>query len=71
MSEHAYKLRFPRNGEEVVFQNGSEILKGICNGEPFAGGKDEKVLTHLPVHVPSTNANIMVDVLNIIEWPDD
>jgi len=62
------KIRWPKNGEQVKFQNGNEVLIGICNGEPFGEGNS---LTHLPVHVPEGDKNMMVYAKNIIEWPDE
>ena len=63
------RLRFPRPGERVVFDDGGTSRTGICNGEPFHGSQERpEHVTHIPVHITETNENIMVAVPNITEW---
>ena len=65
-------IRFPRPGEDVVFNDNGVRVVGICNGEPRGlDGLHPEHLTHLPVHVRQGDRNLMVATKNIIEWPED
>jgi hypothetical protein len=64
-------IRFPRPGEEVIFNDNGVRIVGVCNGEPRSfDGEHPEHLTHLPVHVRQGNRNLMVATRNIIEWPE-
>lgn len=68
----ATTLRFPRPGEDVIFNDNGVRVVGICNGEPQSLiGTEPHVLSHLPVYVRQGDRCLMVASRNIIEWPEE
>lgn len=62
-------LRWPLPGEPVRFQNGDDVLTGVCNG-PARGYDDARpeLITHVPVYVRDGDRCLMVHASNIVEW---
>lgn len=66
------RIRFPKPGEPVVFNDGDQVTRGVCNGEPQRlDGLNPYVITHLPVYVRDGDRCVMVAAGNIIEWPEE
>lgn len=63
-------MNVPKNGDTVRFTGGTgrddhdKEFEGIVNGDPVVYAREG--ITYIPVHVPGTNQNVMVELSHIL-----